>query len=127
MNIDALRSYCLSFPNATEKLQWHDDLCFKIGGKLFTVISLDVESAPRLTFKCSPEKFAELIEREGIAPAPYVGRYNWAGLERLDTLSGAELKDLIAASYDLVVARLPRKAAVRKPGPTGHKKRAQQP
>ena len=31
----------------------------------------------RLSFKCTPEMFAELIEREDIHPSPYVGRYKW--------------------------------------------------
>ena len=32
---------------------------------------------PRLCLKCAPETFAELIEREDIHAAPYVGRYKW--------------------------------------------------
>ena len=40
MNVESLRKYCLAFPQATENLQWGDDLCFKVGGKIFTVVSL---------------------------------------------------------------------------------------
>jgi predicted DNA-binding protein (MmcQ/YjbR family) len=109
MTIDSLRACCLSFPNATEKLQWGDALCFKIGGKLFVVVSLDLEDPPRLSLKCDPETFAEMIEREGIAPAPYLGRYQWIGVEDLDTLPQRELESLIARSYELVVAKLPKK------------------
>ncbi len=72
MNADTIREFCLAFPHATENLQWGDDLCFKVGGKIFAIVSLDT---PRLCFKCTPETFAELIEREDIHPAPYVGRY----------------------------------------------------
>ena len=72
MNADEIRTYCMGFPDTTEKLQWGDDLCFKIGGKIFTIVGLD---NPRLCFKCTPDTFAELIEREEIHPAPYVGRY----------------------------------------------------
>ncbi len=114
MNIEALRAYCLSFPQATENLQWGDDLCFKVMGKMFCVAALDVDSTPRLCFKCTPEIFAELIEREGMAPAPYVGRYKWVGLEALDTLAVGELKNLIAKSYELVTAKLPKKSARKK-------------
>jgi predicted DNA-binding protein (MmcQ/YjbR family) len=108
MNIDALRAYCLSFPNATENLQWGDDLCFKVGGKLFVVVTLDLHHAPRLSLKCDPETFAAMIEREGVAPAPYVGRYHWIGVESLDTVPQRELERLIARSYELVVAKLPK-------------------
>jgi predicted DNA-binding protein (MmcQ/YjbR family) len=104
MNADSIRKYCLSFPRATENLQWGDDLCFKIGGKIFAVIGLD--SVPqRMSFKCTPEKFAELCELEGIRPAPYVGRYKWVMLEQLDILPDAELRELIQQSYEMVAAK----------------------
>jgi predicted DNA-binding protein (MmcQ/YjbR family) len=110
MTIDSLRAYCLSFPNAKENLQWGDALCFKIAGKLFVVVSLDLDDPPHLSLKCDPETFAELIERDGIAPAPYLGRYKWIGVDALNTLPQRELEDLIARSYELVVAKLPKKA-----------------
>lgn len=104
MNVDQIREYCLSFPATTEKLQWGDDLCFKIAGKIFCMIGLD---NPRLCFKCTPESFAELIEREDIRPAPYVGRYKWVMLDRLDALGSVELKGLIRDSYEMVAAKVP--------------------
>jgi predicted DNA-binding protein (MmcQ/YjbR family) len=95
MNVDVIRAYCLSFPEATENLQWGDDLCFKIRGKIFAMVGLD---NPRMCFKCAPETFAELIEREDIRPAPYVGRYQWVMVDRLDALAQDEMRDLIAQS-----------------------------
>jgi predicted DNA-binding protein (MmcQ/YjbR family) len=104
MNSDSIRKYCLSFPQATENLQWEDDLCFKVGGKIFVVLGLD--SVPqRICFKCTPEKFAELCELDGIGPAPYVGRYHWVMLDRLNALPDAELEDLIGQSYAMVAAK----------------------
>jgi predicted DNA-binding protein (MmcQ/YjbR family) len=105
MNVEWIRAYCLSFDHATEKLQWGDDLCFKIGGKIFAMLGLD---NPRLCFKCDPESFAELIERPDIRPAPYVGRYKWVMLDRLDALPNAELEDLIRQSYAMVSAKAPK-------------------
>jgi predicted DNA-binding protein (MmcQ/YjbR family) len=104
MKIDALRKFCLSFPQATENLQWENDLCFKVGGKIFALISLG-RVPQKICFKCDPETFAELIEREGIVSAPYVGRYKWALLERLDAVPDSELRDLIGQSYSMVVAK----------------------
>lgn len=104
VNIDSIRAYCLSFPNASETLQWDDELCFKIGGKIFVMLGLD---KPRLCFKCTPDTFAELIERVGIRPAPYVGRYKWVMLDRLDAVGDSELEELIRQSYDMVVAKAP--------------------
>jgi predicted DNA-binding protein (MmcQ/YjbR family) len=81
MSVESIHRFCLSFPHATENLQWGDNLCFKVGGKIFTMLSLS--SVPtRLMFKSTPEKFAELLEYEDIIPAPYVGRYKWVSFQR---------------------------------------------
>lgn len=109
MDIESVRSYCLSFPHATENVQWGADLVFKIAGKMFAVISLEEVSDHCMSFKCTPEKFAELVERKGIVPAPYVARYHWVALERYDGLSDKELKALVRQSYDLVLEKLPKK------------------
>lgn len=112
MNVDEIRKFCLSFPGAAEKLQWDDALCFKVSGKMFAVLGLD---NVRLTFKCVPETFAELIERDGIDPSPYLGRYNWVILHRLDTLPWNEMTDLIRQSYEMVAAKVSRKPAGTRP------------
>jgi predicted DNA-binding protein (MmcQ/YjbR family) len=102
MNAEIIREFCLEFPDATENLQWGDDLCFKIAGKIFATLGLD---NPRMCFKCSPGIFAELIEREDVRPAPYVGRYKWVMLDRLDAVPWNELRDLIRQSYEMVAAK----------------------
>jgi len=108
MDIESVRAYCLSFPHATENVQWGHDLCFKIAGKMFAVTVLD--TAPHvLSFKCTPEKFAELVERPCVDPAPYVARYHWVALERFNALSEKELKALLRDSYEQVRAKLPKK------------------
>jgi predicted DNA-binding protein (MmcQ/YjbR family) len=108
MDIDAIRRCCLQFPHTTENVQWGYDLCFKVDGKLFLVTPL--EPAPvKLSFKCTPENFADLCERPGVRPAPYMARANWVSLEQLNTLPDGELRELIAESYRLVFERLPKK------------------
>jgi predicted DNA-binding protein (MmcQ/YjbR family) len=109
MDIDSIRDYCLSFPHATEDIQWGDDLLFRIAGKIFAGTGLNPASARRLSLKCTPEKFAELIERNGIVPAPYTARYHWVSVE-LDALEEPELKELIKHSYEMVLSKLPKKA-----------------
>ena len=109
MDIESTHTFCLSFPHVTEEVLWGNDLVFKIGGKMFAVIGLDPASDHCMSFKCTPEKFAELIERNGIVPAPYVARYHWVALESFDALSEKELKALLRTSYDLVIEKLPKK------------------
>ncbi|MFZ1010165.1 MAG: MmcQ/YjbR family DNA-binding protein [Candidatus Sulfotelmatobacter sp.] len=113
MNVDSIREYCLSFPKATEKLQWGDALCFKVNEKMFAVLGLD---NPRLSFKCAPAAFAELIEREHIQPSPYLGRYKWVMLDRLDAVGWDELRQLIQTSYKMVSAKAPGKKSTGKKG-----------
>jgi predicted DNA-binding protein (MmcQ/YjbR family) len=107
MNIEQLREFCLSMPHATEDVKWGADLCFCVGENMFAVTGLD--SSGEVSFKCTPEKFAELTERDGIIPAPYVARYHWVRVEKRDELAETELKDLISKSYQLVFEKLPHK------------------
>ncbi len=108
MNIDQLRKLCLSFPSATEQIQWGDDLLFKVAGKMFAITPLE-PARVWLSLKVTPENFAELTERPGVIPAPYLARAKWIALESRDAFSFAELATLLRSSYDLVVAKLPRK------------------
>jgi len=104
MSVESIRQFCLSFSHATEKLQWGEVVCFKVGGKIFALLNLN-SVLPRLMFKCDPEKFAELVEQEDIVPAPHFGRYNWVAFERLDALPWGDVKDLIAQSYEMVATK----------------------
>ena len=108
MNVDWIREVCLSFAGTTEQIQWGSDLLFKVGGKMFAVTPL--EPAPvSLSFKASPENFAELTERPYIIPAPYLARAQWVALQTRDALPTDELARLLRDSYDMVFAKLPKK------------------
>ena len=109
MDIESVRAYCLSFPHATENVQWGNDLCFKVGGKMFAVAALDGTAKYCMSLKCTPEKFNELTEQDGIDPAPYVARYHWVALETFDVLPARELKALLKNSYEMVRDKLPKK------------------
>src|SRR6266851_235292 len=109
MDQESVRSFCLSLPHVTEDVQWESDLLFRIGGKMFTVLALDTSYGHVMSFKCTPEKFAELVEQDGILPAPYVARYHWVALERFDALPERELKQLLRTAYELVHEKLPAK------------------
>jgi predicted DNA-binding protein (MmcQ/YjbR family) len=108
MDVDGLRELCLSFPGATEQIQWGSDLLFKVGGKMFAVTPL--EPAPVwLSFKASPESFAELTERPNIIPAPYLARAQWVALQNKEALGPEDLARLLHDSYEMIVAKLPKK------------------
>jgi predicted DNA-binding protein (MmcQ/YjbR family) len=70
-----------------------------------------LEPPNRLSFKCDDETYGELIERDGIIPAPYLARARWVSLETLDgPMDWRELEARLRRSYDLVRATLTRKA-----------------
>ncbi|MFZ0479483.1 MAG: MmcQ/YjbR family DNA-binding protein [Terriglobales bacterium] len=108
-DLDSIRSLCRSFPGVTEDMPWPDDLCFKVGGKIFVSMVLSDGRYPRITLKASPEAFHDLLEIEGIAPAAYVGRYKWVTLANCNVVPARELEDLIRQSYALVSAKAPKK------------------
>ena len=109
MDIEAVRKFCLALPHVDEKVQWGSDLLFRVGEKMFAVAALEPSHGVALSFKCTPEKFAELVEQEGIIPAPYMARHHWVGLERFDALPDRELKPLLTSAYQMVLEKLPRK------------------
>jgi predicted DNA-binding protein (MmcQ/YjbR family) len=109
MNAAWVRTHCMALPHTTEEILWGDDLVFKIGGKMYAVIVLAPDHKIVMSFKCTPEVFAELVERPGVIPAPYSARSHWVALEREDALPRAEIKRLISRSYELVVAKMPKK------------------
>jgi len=108
MGIDWLRGFCLSLPNTTEQVQWEDALVFKVGGKMYAVARLE-PGEHWLSLKCSDEEFAEMVERPGIFPAPYLARAHWIALESEVTLPRDELEQLLTRAHALVFAKLPRK------------------
>jgi len=123
MTLQSIRTLCLSLPNATEQIQWGKDLVFKVGGKMFCVCCTEPVAPPKvaLSFKCDDATFAELVERDGVIPAPYMAQHKWVAPEQFDTLGAAELRELIRHAYEIVSAKLPKKKAA---GPSTHTKAA---
>ena len=107
MTVDGLRAICRKLPGVTEDIKWGHDLCFCVAGKMFTVVSL--ERPHSVAFKCTSERFGELTERPGIVPAPYMAKNMWVQEQELgEALDRAELEVLVNASYELIVAKLPK-------------------
>jgi predicted DNA-binding protein (MmcQ/YjbR family) len=108
--LDWVRAFCLSLPHATEDVQWEHNLLFRIAGKMFCIANLEAAVSPtKIAFKCTPERFAELVEIDGIIPAPYMARNHWVAMLDMDALRQPELKELIERSYRMILAKLPRK------------------
>src|SRR6201996_973681 len=105
MDAERARAFLLTLPHVAETLQWGDNLVFwvgdkSIGGKMFALINLDDESRlgrqPVIfSFATDPERFHELLEIEGVVPAPYLARAKWIALQHWNVFRKPELEDLL--------------------------------
>ena len=107
VNIEWLRTFCLSLPGVKEEVKWGNDLCFTVGKKMFCVTGL--ESEFQFSFKVSDEEFDELSNRSGFVPAPYMARAHWVLLTEPSRLSKKEAENYIGASYQMIFDKLTRK------------------
>lgn len=109
MRLHGLRQFALSLPHTTWVKQWGECLVFKVAGKMFLIIALDAETIDGVVFKCTPEEFDDLVDIDGITQAPYCAKRHWVRVGDLAALPAAELERRIRRSFDLVVAKLPKK------------------
>ena len=122
--VDWVRQFCLALPHTTEDVQWEHDLLFRIAGKMYCVANLEPALSPgKIAFKCTPERFAELVEVEGIVPAPYMARNHWVSMTDVNVLRRPEIQELIHHSYRLVLGRLPKKTQAQLSSTTQQKAR----
>ena len=114
MDAESLREHLLGLPDVVETMQWGANLVFwvgdkAIGGKMFAILNLDNDQKGVLSFAAGPERYAELLENDGVIPAPYLARAHWVAMQHWRAFTTAELKELLDSARCLVYDRLPRK------------------
>src|ERR1700733_8717823 len=114
MDSESARAFLLHLPFVEETLQWGNNLVFwvgnkAIGGKMFALLNLDADSNGVLSFAAGPEGSAELLEIDGIFPAPYLARAHWVAMERWNALRKTDLEARLRAARDIVEAKLPKR------------------
>jgi predicted DNA-binding protein (MmcQ/YjbR family) len=114
MDSESARAFLLRLPHVEETLQWGNNLVFwvgdkAIGGKMFALMNLDADSNGVLSFAAGTEGAAELLEVDGIFPAPYLARAHWVALERWSALRASELESRLRAARDIIEAKLPKR------------------
>ncbi|HET9433220.1 MAG TPA: MmcQ/YjbR family DNA-binding protein [Chitinophagaceae bacterium] len=107
MDIEVLRTICLSFPAVTEDVKWGNDLCFCVAGKMFCVTNL--EPPHTFSFKVTDVEFDELSQSEGFKPAPYMARAKWVLVTDSSKLNRKDLKNYLQQSYELITGKFSRK------------------
>ncbi len=108
MQLAGLRLFALSLPHTAPSEQW-GGVAFKVEGKVFLHVVLDGMTIESIVFKCEPGEFDALTEIDGIAQAPYFAKRHWVAMADSGALPAGELHRRIRRSYDLVVAKLPKK------------------
>ena len=106
-----LLSYCLAKPGAWQDEPWEDDVVVKVGSKIFAFLGSG--TAPAVGLKCGPTRESAdewLLRYPGDASVmAYIGRSGWNSLRVGGAIPDDELREAIDASYDAVVAKLPKR------------------
>ena len=80
-----------------------------IGGKMFALTNADGGEDAVLSFHCGAERYHELLENEGICPAPHLARAFWVALERWGALKPREIEEELRRAHALIYEKLPKK------------------
>lgn len=114
MDIEQLRTYCLSKKGTIEDFPFDQDtLVFKVLGKMFLLTSLKwwERGEAALNVKADPEYSQELRAQYGsIRPGYHMSKKHWNTLYIHEKeLSPVLIKELIDHSYDMVVKGMSKK------------------
>ena len=109
MDIESLRAYCLSLPQATEDFPFDETtLAFRVAGKIFAMI--DLEDTSWFVLKCQPDYAIRLRDRYAeISGAWHMNKRYWNQLNLRGSLPSPLVCHLICHSYNEVLAHLSHK------------------
>lgn len=114
MDAERVREHLLKLPHVVETMQWGANLVFwvgdkALGGKMFALLNLDDDQKGVLSFAVGPERYADLLETEGVLPAPYLARAHWVAIRHWGVFRRQELEENLAFGHALIYKKLPRK------------------
>ena len=110
MNLTTLRTHCLAKPGTTEERPFGPDtLVYKVMGKMFALTGDDPEPQS-VNLKCDPDDSLALRSQfKGIREGYHMDHRHWITVELDSDIPHGLLLELINDSYDLVVAKLPKR------------------
>ena len=128
MDAERIRAYILTLPHAVETMQWGANLVFwvgdkAVGGKMFALVNLDGDGKAVISYAAGPERYSDLLETEGIIPAPYMARIFWVAVERWDVFRTGEWEQELLAAHTLTFDKLPPKVRAVLAMPANQQKR----
>ena len=81
------------------------------------------KTSPVISYAAGPLRYSELLEIEGIIPAPYMARIYWVAVERWSIFRATEWEQQLSAAHTLTFNKLPpRTRAVLAMSPTQQKR-----
>jgi predicted DNA-binding protein (MmcQ/YjbR family) len=106
---DRVLRTCLDRPGAVQEFPFGDGVAvFKVGGKMFALVSLDAAPGD-LSLKVDPDRGEALrAEHPAIVPGYHLNKRHWVTIPLDGSITARLLVELIEDSHDLVVASLPR-------------------
>ena len=109
MNIESIRTYCLSLPLVTEDMPFDDTtVVFRVLGKIFLL--LDLDRPEWVSMKCDADFAIELRDAHTeIEGAFHMNKKYWNQLNLYGFLDDALIERLIRHSYSEVVKKMTRK------------------
>lgn len=104
-------AYCLAKPGAWQDEPWDGDVVAKVGSKIFVFLGTDEAAAIGLKCGATREAANEWLARypQDASVMAYIGRSGWNSLRIGGAIPDDEILEAIDASYDAVVAKLPKK------------------
>ena len=111
MDAERVREFLLGLPHVMETVQWGGRLVYwagdkAIGGKIFAVVNLD-GTGRVISYCAGRERFAELVENEGVDPAPYMARNFWVAVDGWGVFRAAEWEQELKAAHEIIFGKLP--------------------
>lgn len=112
MSFDRTREFLLKLSRVEETLQW-DAVVFwvgdkAVGGRMFAVLDPELGGPHILSFAVPPESYHDLLEIEGVHPAPYLARAHWVAVESWAVFPQGELQDHLHRAHERILGKLPR-------------------
>ncbi len=106
-NLEEVRRYMTDKPGVVEDYPFDDvTLVPKVGGKMFALIAVD-KTPLRVTLKCAPDEAQALrAEFAAVEPGYYMNKAHWNTVTIDGTIPDERVREMIDASYSLVVAGL---------------------
>jgi predicted DNA-binding protein (MmcQ/YjbR family) len=74
---------------------------------MFALVNLDGDGKAVISYAAGPERYSELLETEGIIPAPYMARIFWVAVERWNVFRLAEWEQELHAAHTITFNKLP--------------------